>query len=130
MGKRSKPIKIKKVLTEKDKPLPTQFACLFCNHERSITVKIDKKGGVGTLSCSVCGQRYQTSINYLSMAVDVYADWVDACEMVRSGKAPGVDAGMDMSHGKDPGGEGIMERRRSFVEEDEDEDVAADLFDG
>lgn len=43
---------------------------------------MDKKAGVGTLHCKVCGQRFQTTINHLSAAVDVYSDWIDACEEV------------------------------------------------
>ncbi|QMW37419.1 hypothetical protein G4B11_000655 [Aspergillus flavus] len=54
---------------KKREPLPTTFACLFCNHENSIVVKLDKKLGLGNLS-------------YLSAAVDVYSDWVDACDAV------------------------------------------------
>ncbi|KAJ0381718.1 hypothetical protein COL26b_000396 [Colletotrichum chrysophilum] len=76
MGKRkssSKPQGPKK----KD-PLPTKFTCLFCNHEDSVAVKLDKKAGVGSLDCRVCGQMFQCSINYLSAAVDVYGEWVDA----------------------------------------------------
>jgi len=45
-------------------------------------VKLDKKAGVGNLSCKVCGQKFQCAVNYLSAAVDVYADWVDACDAV------------------------------------------------
>lgn len=45
-------------------------------------MKLDKKAGVGNLHCKVCGQRFQTGINYLSAAVDVYSDWIDACENV------------------------------------------------
>ncbi|RJE21262.1 Transcription elongation factor [Aspergillus sclerotialis] len=67
---------------KKKEPLPTTFACLFCNHENSVVIKLDKKLGLGNLSCKVCGQRYQTGINYLSAAVDVYSDWVDACDVV------------------------------------------------
>lgn len=44
-------------------PLPTVFTCLFCNHENSVTVKIDKKAGVGSLECKVCGQRFQCTVN-------------------------------------------------------------------
>jgi transcription elongation factor Elf1 len=62
--------------------LATTFTCLFCNHENAIIVKMDKKGGVGNLYCKVCGQRFQTAINYLSVAADVYSDWIDACEDV------------------------------------------------
>lgn len=82
-------------------PLATSFQCLFCNHENAVTVKLDKKSSTGDLSCKVCGQTFQTGINCmfcfsreptyhvmlttaldLSQAVDVYSDWVDACDAV------------------------------------------------
>ncbi|EXJ86456.1 hypothetical protein A1O3_03407 [Capronia epimyces CBS 606.96] len=66
----------------KREPLATTFTCLFCNHEKAIQVKLDKKAGVGNLHCKVCGQHFQTGINYLSAHVDVYSDWIDACENV------------------------------------------------
>ncbi|RAH72733.1 transcription elongation factor 1 family protein [Aspergillus aculeatinus CBS 121060] len=81
MGKRKKSSR-QPQQTRKKEPLPTTFACLFCNHENSIIVKLDKKLGLGNLTCKVCGQRFQTGINYLSAAVDVYSDWVDACDAV------------------------------------------------
>ncbi|KAL5332262.1 transcription elongation factor 1 [Aspergillus crustosus] len=81
MGKRKKSSR-QPQQTRKREPLPSTFACLFCNHENSIVVKLDKKLGLGQLSCKVCGQRFQTGINYLSAAVDVYSDWVDACDAV------------------------------------------------
>lgn len=88
------------IFSQKD-PLPTKFTCLFCNHEEAVTVLLDKKGGVGQLDCSVCGQTFQCAINCefvgraclliyillvltavvyadLSAAVDVYGEWVDA----------------------------------------------------
>ncbi|GAB7347971.1 hypothetical protein MBLNU459_g5474t1 [Dothideomycetes sp. NU459] len=67
---------------KKREPLATSFQCLFCNHENAVTVKLDKKSSTGDLSCKVCGQTFQTGINYLSQAVDVYSDWVDACDAV------------------------------------------------
>ncbi|CAH0053487.1 unnamed protein product [Clonostachys solani] len=82
-------------------PLPTVFTCLFCNHESSVTVKLDKKAGVGQLDCRVCGQKFQCAVNCtfavaftesitdvvffcvdLSAAVDVYGEWVDAADAV------------------------------------------------
>ncbi|KAK2765891.1 hypothetical protein FQN54_007406 [Arachnomyces sp. PD_36] len=78
---------------DQKEPLATTFSCLFCNHENSVTVKLDKKLGLGNLSCKVCGQRFQTGINYLSAGVDVYADWVDACDAVA--KDNSGDAGRD-----------------------------------
>jgi len=81
MGKRKKAAK-KPTGPRKNEPLATSFACLFCNHEKSVSVKLDKKAGVGHLSCKVCGQSFQCSVNYLSAAVDVYSEWVDACDSV------------------------------------------------
>ncbi|EXJ80369.1 hypothetical protein A1O1_08513 [Capronia coronata CBS 617.96] len=81
MGKRKKSSS-KPQGPKKREPLATTFTCLFCNHEKAIQVKLDKKAGVGNLHCKVCGQRFQTGINYLSAHVDVYSDWIDACENV------------------------------------------------
>ncbi|KAF2841424.1 Elf1-domain-containing protein [Patellaria atrata CBS 101060] len=81
MGKRKKAAK-KPTGPRKKEALSTTFQCLFCNHEDSVTVKMEKKLGVGHLQCKVCGQTFQTGINYLSSGVDVYADWVDACDAV------------------------------------------------
>jgi len=81
MGKRKKSSR-KPQGPKKREPLAITFTCLFCNHEKAIQVKLDKKAGVGQLHCKVCGQRFQTGINYLSAAVDVYSDWIDACENV------------------------------------------------
>ncbi|OAP56725.1 hypothetical protein AYL99_08837 [Fonsecaea erecta] len=81
MGKRKKSSR-KPQGPRKREPLATTFTCLFCNHEKAIQVKLDKKAGVGNLFCKICGQKFQTGINYLSAAVDVYSDWIDACEDV------------------------------------------------
>ncbi|ODQ68465.1 Elf1-domain-containing protein, partial [Nadsonia fulvescens var. elongata DSM 6958] len=62
--------------------LATTFSCLFCNHENSVICSMDKKLGVGNLYCKICGQTFQASINALSAPIDVYSDWVDACEAV------------------------------------------------
>ncbi|RKP04645.1 transcription elongation factor 1, partial [Thamnocephalis sphaerospora] len=60
--------------------LDKQFSCIFCNHEKSVEVKMDKESKVGNILCRVCSASWQTSIHYLSEAVDVYSDWIDACE--------------------------------------------------
>ena len=83
-------------------------------------VKLDKKGGIGELSCKVCGQQFQSGINCklkarlrsivsveqtkstsskksidLSGAVDVYADWVDACDQVAKENGEEPDEGLN-----------------------------------
>ena len=67
--------------------LDTSFNCLFCAHEKSVTIKIDKKAGVGDLACKVCGVNWQTSTNYLSAPVDVYAEWLEATDAIKNEKA-------------------------------------------
>lgn len=47
----------------KNEPLATIFPCLFCNHEKSVSVKLEKKMGVGTLNCKVCNQQFQCAVN-------------------------------------------------------------------
>ena len=107
------------MLRVQKEPLPTNFPCLFCNHEKSVSVKLDKKAGIGELSCKVCGQQFQTGINCkckanpsiismfdsalplttnatdLSAGVDVYSDWIDACDSVakEAADAPSADDG-------------------------------------
>lgn len=41
----------------------TSFTCLFCHHEKSVTVRMDRKEGVANLVCRVCDQRYQSKVN-------------------------------------------------------------------
>ncbi|OLN95431.1 Transcription elongation factor 1-like protein [Colletotrichum chlorophyti] len=80
---------------KKKEPLPTKFTCLFCNHEDSVAVKLDKKAGVGSLNCITCGQMFQCSINYLSAAVDVYGEWVDAADAVAKDPTPASGSGFN-----------------------------------
>ncbi|KAK6075323.1 hypothetical protein SCUP234_07769 [Seiridium cupressi] len=75
---------------KKRTPLATTFTCLFCNHEKSVTVKVDKKAGVGTLSCGVCAQSFQCGANYLSAPIDIYSEWVDAADAVAKEEAAGA----------------------------------------
>ncbi|KAK9535618.1 hypothetical protein VZT92_007990 [Zoarces viviparus] len=60
--------------------LDVQFTCPFCNHEKSCDVKMERTRNTGIISCSVCLEEFQTPITYLSEPVDVYSDWIDACE--------------------------------------------------
>lgn len=89
MGKRKKAAKpTTKKLVQK---LDTKFNCLFCNHEKSVSCTLDKKNSIGSLSCKICGQSFQTRINALSQPVDVYSDWFDAVEEVNQGRGSGSE---------------------------------------
>ncbi|OWT41338.1 hypothetical protein J008_01279 [Cryptococcus neoformans] len=129
MGKR-KAAK-KPVAKKKAEPLSSVFKCLFCNHDKAVNVKLDKATMFGHLHCKVCGQKYSTPINNLSAAVDVYCDWVDACEEVRQQQPPKQRAprGPDpLTHGQaggaayDPEGEEDEEQEYNFNDNDEEED--------
>ncbi|KAL8658650.1 MAG: hypothetical protein Q9202_007491 [Teloschistes flavicans] len=62
---------------------------------------MDKKAGIGELSCKVCGQQFQTGINYLSAGVDVYSDWIDACDSVAKEAADTAGDNDGSSHYQD-----------------------------
>lgn len=40
----------------------------------------DKGRNTARITCRVCLEDFQTTINFLSEPVDVYNDWIDACE--------------------------------------------------
>ncbi|KAL2361594.1 hypothetical protein RJZ56_005497 [Blastomyces dermatitidis] len=118
-GKRKKSSR-KPAAPRKKEPLPTTFSCLFCNHENCVIVKLDKKLGLGNLSCKICGQRFQTGINYLSAAVDVYSDWVDACDAVAKDAAAG-NAVETTARGANEGSSGPVRREAEREELDQSE---------
>ncbi|KAH9399605.1 PREDICTED: transcription elongation factor 1 homolog [Rhagoletis zephyria] len=77
-GKKSKrkPVAPKKPT----QPLDVLFNCPFCNHEKSCEVKLDRPRNAGHIFCRICLEDFKTTINYLSEAIDVYTEWIDACE--------------------------------------------------
>ncbi|KAF4303072.1 putative zinc finger protein [Botryosphaeria dothidea] len=120
MGKRKKAAK-KPAQPKKKESLSTTFQCLFCNHENSILVKLDKKAAIGHLSCKVCGVSFQCNINALSAAVDVYYDWVDACDAVAEGEAGAAGGKAFREPGSIPRGQAGGARRGGddFIDDDE-----------
>lgn len=46
----------------------------------SFVLRRDKSRNSAKIMCRVCLEDFQTTINFLSEPVDVYNDWVDACE--------------------------------------------------
>ncbi len=77
MPKRKSP----KTQWKKREALATTFPCVFCNYENSVTVRMDTEG-YGYLRRQVCNIDIETALNALSEVVDVYADWIDACDAV------------------------------------------------
>ncbi|ODV65264.1 hypothetical protein HYPBUDRAFT_114158 [Hyphopichia burtonii NRRL Y-1933] len=101
MGKRKtarKPVKKIK------QTLDITFTCLFCNHEKSVICTLDKKNSLGELHCKICGQSFQSAIHSLSQPVDIYSDWIDACEdLAEEAEAKGgiIDDGEDQKEYSD-----------------------------
>lgn len=114
-------------------------------------VKIDRKAGIGALTCKSCGQNFQIAANRmlhhdnktahidcpleLSQPVDIYAEWIDACEAVakeetdaRAAAAPRPTrpraANPSTRAGLAPG-EKLTDEDRNFID-DEDEDAEAE----
>ncbi|KAK0663999.1 putative transcription elongation factor 1 [Cercophora samala] len=117
MGKRKKATR-KPTGPRRNEPLPSVFTCLFCNHEKAVSIKVDKKAGVGSLDCKICGQHFQCGINYLSAPVDVYAEWVDAADAVAQENSEKAKAAGRSSSG----------RPARRVEADDDEDGYGDVI--
>lgn len=42
--------------------------------------EMDKERKVGQVKCTLCGEHWESKINALSEPIDVYSDWLDACE--------------------------------------------------
>ncbi|MEL7341051.1 MAG: transcription elongation factor 1 family protein [Bacteroidota bacterium] len=114
MGRRRKAAK--KVVKKKKATIPKQFKCPFCNHERSVKCTMDWESKVGELKCGVCGANFQASINYLSEPVDVYSDWIDACESENAESGALVDEVDFRAQPREP--EGLVGDR-----EDDEEDL-------
>ncbi|KAJ6502504.1 hypothetical protein C8R45DRAFT_1060717 [Mycena sanguinolenta] len=88
MGKRKKAAK-KPSQPRRRAPLDTAFTCLFCHHDKSVTVRVDRKEGIAQLVCRVCDQRYQSKVNHLTEPVDIYSEWIDAADAAQN-DAPAV----------------------------------------
>lgn len=123
-------------------PLPTVFTCLFCNHENAVSVKLNKKEGVGQLDCKICGQKFQCSINCrscarlsastphpltslpdLSAAVDVFSEWVDAADAVAQGNNASNKA---ISSSKMSSAQATASGRRADEDEEDDRRYTGD----
>lgn len=83
-----------------------------------MSVSIEKKTGVGNLQCKVCGQTFQTPINTLSAPVDVYADWIDACDAVAKEAAAGK-ANLGRSTNRTGARTALEDDDDGFVEQDD-----------
>ncbi|KAI8821720.1 transcription elongation factor 1, partial [Fimicolochytrium jonesii] len=77
MGKRKS---ARKPMKRTKQTLDQKFACLYCSHEDTVTVKLDQANKIGNLACRACGVSYQSKIHALAEPVDVYSQWIDSAE--------------------------------------------------
>ncbi|KAJ1878909.1 hypothetical protein LPJ57_003138 [Coemansia sp. RSA 486] len=125
MGKR----KSSRKAAKKEKPkLDTSFACLFCNHEKTISISMDKEHRVGNLKCRICAASYQAAINHLSEPVDVYSEWIDACEEAKLREIAAVSgndgslAVSDRQSKSAVAGDGRGRQRDAYDDDEEEEE--------
>ncbi|GJE90817.1 Elf1 domain-containing protein [Phanerochaete sordida] len=79
MGKRKKSSR-KPAGPRKRETLESNFTCLFCHHDKSVSVRMDRKEGIAQLFCKVCDQRFQSKVNHLTEPIDIYSEWIDAAD--------------------------------------------------
>lgn len=70
------------------------------------------------MSCAKCGAHYEARITSLSDPIDVYSDWIDACEAANREAEPGAAPG-DAARGG--GGGGAVQRAAPADQDDDDE---------
>ncbi|KAK4569772.1 hypothetical protein LTR86_002741 [Recurvomyces mirabilis] len=100
---------------------------------------MDKKNHIGTLDCRQCGQHYQAAneMKGLMAPVDVYYEWIDACEAIAKDEAtvtpaaPAFAARRSMpSSGARDGlapGEKLTDEDAQFIDDEGAEDAEADF---
>jgi transcription elongation factor Elf1 len=77
MGRRKSKAKVTKKV---QMVVPKVFDCPFCNHSKTVECRIDSKINMGEIKCRVCDANFQTQTNFLTEAIDIYSEWIDACE--------------------------------------------------
>ena len=73
------------VAPKKPPKLDTEFACPFCGLPDAVGCLIDLKHRFARASCRTCQESYATRANALTEPVDVYSEWIDACEIANDG---------------------------------------------
>ncbi|EFJ45253.1 hypothetical protein VOLCADRAFT_94457 [Volvox carteri f. nagariensis] len=60
--------------------LPSRFECPFCNMHKTVVCTLQSDRGRASVACEQCGMSYNTTCRTLTEPVDVYHEWLDACE--------------------------------------------------
>lgn len=77
---------------------------------------MDQKKGIGSLACRLCGASFQMPVHHLHEPIDVFSEWLDECEAVKTGgggdvggSGAGGGGGMVGSRGAAVGGVGMYD---------------------
>lgn len=76
MGRRKKAAK--KAVKKKRPTVAKVFKCILCNHDKSVTCRVNYDNRVGELNCSICAASYRTAAHELTEPIDIFTDWLDA----------------------------------------------------
>ncbi|CAL5051204.1 unnamed protein product [Urochloa decumbens] len=85
MGKRKSRSSKLMAAPRKQPKLEKEFTCPFCAHPNAVECRVNLKDRFAVASCRICSERYFTKANALTEPVDVYSDWIDACELANEG---------------------------------------------
>ena len=98
MGRRKAASKPQKKQAQK---LATMFSCVFCNQENVVSCKLNMEDKRGSLSCSSCSVNWQCPITKLSEPIDVYSEWIDACDQVQQDEGEQVQSEIEEDEGSE-----------------------------
>jgi transcription elongation factor Elf1 len=84
MGKKkSRSVKIMKAAPPK---VERVFDCPFCEHAKTVEVKLQRPQKKAMLKCRICKVPYEVKINSLMIEVDIYCQWIDECQRLEAAK--------------------------------------------
>lgn len=77
----------KQVQTKKRVTLAKRFKCPFCANEDVVECTMKLREGTGSLECRICDASFQMPIHHLHEPIDVFSEWLDACEAAEKGNS-------------------------------------------
>jgi len=104
MGRRAKKAPVQ---TKKRVVLAKRFKCPFCANDESVECQMKHREGTGSLSCRICDASFQMPIHHLHEPIDVFSEWLDACEAAEKRQGGGGGGGAQDDAGEDLLGAGL-----------------------
>jgi transcription elongation factor Elf1 len=129
MGRRKKAQKVvkKKVV----RAVATVFKCLFCNHEKSVSCKLNLSSMIGELVCRICDAKFETQINTLTDPIDVFSEWLDEANELQEQEQRRIQEGLaTRAQGFVGDGADYVPERPDDLGENDDADVVIDTAAG